>query len=68
MRTAKPTPEAFTAGSQMRVRKVLREIGVPAGGEEQVVGGQLVGVDVSGDRVEPVSGGRAKVRGSLSLG
>ena len=29
-RTGKPTQEALTAGSQMRVRKVLREIGVPA--------------------------------------
>ena len=55
MRTAKPTPLALTAGSQTRVRKVLREIGVPA----LVVKSRSsrprpMGLDVLGDRVEPV--------------
>ena len=54
MRTLKPMPAALTAGSQTRVRKVLREIGVPArGGEEQVVAAELVGGDVGGELVEP---------------
>jgi len=47
-------PLALTAGSQMRVRKVLREIGVPTfGGEQQVVVSDAVDVDVFGDSVEP---------------
>jgi hypothetical protein len=38
MRTAKSTPEALTAGCRTRVRKVLRERGVPVlVGEEPVV-------------------------------
>lgn len=38
MRTAKSTPEALTAGCRTRVRKVLRDRGVPVlVGEEPVV-------------------------------
>ena len=68
MRTSKSTPGALTAGCQTRVRKVLRDIGVPA----------LV-VNSRSSRPTPLrlmcsatasnqSCRTAKVRGSLSLG
>ena len=53
-RTAKPMPLALTAGSQMRVRKVLREIGVPAlVANSRSSRPMPVGADVFGDGVEP---------------
>ena len=55
MRTGKSIPLALMAGSQMRVRKVLREMGVPAvvvnSGWSRA---DVVGFDVKGDRLEPV--------------
>jgi hypothetical protein len=53
-RTLKLMPEALTAGRQMRVRKVVAgDCGAGRRGAEQVVSGDVVGVAVGGDVLEP---------------
>src|SRR3954449_10801384 len=59
-RTSKSTPEALTAGSQIRVRKVFREIGVPS---------RVANTRSSGpSRRAPQGGGRQAVVGGGGRG
>ena len=57
----------FDAGSQTRLRKVLREIGVPTLVANSSRPVRSLGLDVLGDLFEP-AGRTPKVRGSLSFG
>lgn len=67
-RTSKSTPDAWTAGRQARVRKVLRESGVPV----RVANSRSPGLRrwsmIHSVRRVTRSGGRPMLRGSLSFG
>ena len=68
MRTLKPMPLALTAGSQTRVRKVLREIGVPAVVVKSRSSRPRWWVLMCAAMASSQSWRTPKVRGSLSLG
>ena len=67
-RTGKSTPEALMAGSQTRVRKVFREIGVPSRVAINRSSGPRRRVLIESASWLQRSAGRAMVRASLSLG
>ena len=68
MRTLKPMPEALTAGCQMRVRKVLREIGVPALVGKSRSSRPMLWVSMWAAIASSQAWRTPMVRGSLSLG
>ena len=68
MRTGKSTPLALTAGCQTRVRKVLREIGVPVLVVKSSWSRPMLWVLMWCAAASSQSSSTPKVRGSLSLG
>jgi hypothetical protein len=68
MRKEKSTPLALTAGSHTRVRKVLREIGVPTAVVNKGWSRPIPRVLMWSETASSQSSSTPKVRGSLSLG